>query len=341
MVADQIKNKDCLNTVRLLGAFQVFYYHTITHLHISMPTGITKSVLFILGVPIFFFLSGYLNWFSSSRSVSAGDYYKKRFWRIYPELWVAVLFEILSIIILYRETINWPLLGTFFITQGSIFQFWTPDFLRGYGCGCPNGALWTICMIVQYYIIAYPLQRWLNNKNIRIWLIILFISLVVGAGSNYFVEFLPETIGKLFCQLVLRYFWLFFLGAFVGKYANKILPFVKKYFPLLLLMSLIIMILGIDVKAGLYGILRSTTFCLGALGFAYACPSLNIRTDISYGVYIYHMIIVNIFIQLGLTGNRLYLLLAGIAVLIISFISTKTIGRLSQQWKQRFTKSAL
>ena len=127
-MTDFAKNKDCLNTIRLLGAFQVFYYHTITHMHISMPDSVTKSILFIMGVPVFFFLSGYLNWFSSTRSLTASDYYKKRFWRIYPELWVAVLFEVLTIVILYKEPINWLKLGAFTITQGTVFQFWTPGF---------------------------------------------------------------------------------------------------------------------------------------------------------------------------------------------------------------------
>lgn len=338
---EEHKNKDCLNTIRLLGAFQVFYYHTIIHLHISMPDCVTKSLLFIMGVPIFFFLSGYLNWFSSNRSSSATEYYNKRFWRIYPELWVAVFIEILSIIILYEKPIKWPLLGTFAVTQGTFLQFWTPGFLRGYGCGCPNGALWTICTIIQYYLIAYPLQKWLKDKSLRVWLFVLSISLAVGVLSNHLITFLPVIVGKIYSQLIIMYFWLFFLGTFAGKYVKQILPFVKKYFILLLLASYVIMILGIDVKMGLYGLIRSTTFCLGALGLAYACPRLNLRTDISYAVYIYHMIVVNAFIQMGLTDYKIYLLYVVIIVLIISIISTKTIGKASQNWKRRFTKSSL
>jgi peptidoglycan/LPS O-acetylase OafA/YrhL len=340
-MAEAQKNKDCLNTIRLLGAFQVFYYHTITHLHISMPDGVTKSILFIMGVPVFFFLSGYLNWFSSSRSNSVTEYYKKRFLRIYPELWVAVIIEILSIIVLYGKSINWPLLGTFAITQGTFLQFWTPDFLRGYGCGCPNGALWTICMIIQFYVIAYPLQRWLRDKSLRIWLLVLIISIVVGATSNFFVTLMPMIIGKLYGQLIFRYFWLFFIGLFVGKYAEQVLPFVKRYFLWLLITSGIVWLTGIDYNAGLYGIIRSTLFCFGALGLAYACPRLNIKTDISYAVYIYHMIVVNAFIQLGLTGSKQYLFATITAVLLISLVSTKTIGQLSQNWKRRYTNSSL
>ena len=335
------KNRDCLNTLRLLSAFQVFYFHTITHLHISMPDAVTKCILFIVGVPVFFFLSGYLNWFSSSRSVNAGDYYKKRFFRIFPELWVAVILEIVTIVLLYRERINWPVLGVFAVTQGTFMQFWTPGFLRGYGCGCPNGALWTICMIIQYYIVAYPLQRWLKDKPLKAWIVVLAVSLAIGLLSNRFVAMLPEMAGKLYEQLVFRYFWLFFLGAFIARYSNEVLPFLKKYFLLLLLLSGIVWLCKFDINTGLYGVVRSSAFCLGALGLAYAWPWLNIKTDISYGVYIYHMIVVNAFIQLGLTGRKLYLLAVLAIVLTLSYISAKTIGRLSQNWKKRFTKSSL
>ena len=165
-VSHQLKSKhtptDCLSLIRLIAAFQVFYGHSIRHLDIPMPSVLSDCVRFVMGVPLFFFISGYLNWFSSERSVDALEYYRKRFWRIYPELWAAVILEILTIIYLFKGTINWPLLGVFGITQGTVFQFWTPDFLRGYGCGCPNGALWTICVIIQYYIISYPS----SNKHV-------------------------------------------------------------------------------------------------------------------------------------------------------------------------------
>lgn len=340
-MAETYKHSDCLNTIRLLGAFQVFYYHAIIHLHVDMPDAVTHSVLFIMGVPIFFFLSGYLNWFSSKRSVNAVDYYKKRFWRIYPELWVAVLFEIVSIVVLYKQTISWPLLGTFAFTQGSFLQFWTPEFLRGYGCGCPNGALWTICMIIQYYLVAYPLQHWLIDKKLRTWSLLLGLSIVIGILSKPLVSILPMMVGKLYGQLIFRYFWLFFLGAFVGRYSKNFLPYLKKYFPLMLLLSGVVMLSNFDITIGHYGVIRSLLFCLGALGLSYTCPWLNVKIDISYAMYIYHMIVVNAFIELGLTGLKLYLVGAVIIVLIVSFVSTLTIGQFSKSWKRRFTNSSL
>ena len=136
--------KNSLNTFRLLAALQVLYGHATVHLELQEVPLFGSFIRFFSGVPIFFMLSGFLIWQSIGRSNNYGEYSSKRFWRIYPELWVAVTIEIMVLLILYNQSINWGLLGVFALGQATIFQFWTPDFLRGYGCGVPNGALWTI-----------------------------------------------------------------------------------------------------------------------------------------------------------------------------------------------------
>lgn len=57
----------------------------------------------------------------------------------------------------------------------------------------------------------------------------------------------------------------------------------------------------IDLYGRNYPIVGTNLSCLSSVGFAYAFPKLNIRTDISYTWFIYHMIVVNVFIELGLT----------------------------------------
>ena len=96
------RNNNCLNTIRLLAAIQVLYMHTVSHLKIDMPsTFIAKAmdnfIHFFDGVPIFFTLSGFLIWHSIGRSKTFGEYCKKRFWRIYPELWMAVFIELIVV----------------------------------------------------------------------------------------------------------------------------------------------------------------------------------------------------------------------------------------------------
>lgn len=158
-----------LNTFRLFASIQVLWGHTLAHLGLANVPVLGDFIGFFYGVPIFFTLSGFLIWQSIGRSRSFGDYAKKRFWRIYPELWAAVVVEILVILALYRQPIDWPKLGLFTIGQATIFQFWTPDFLRGYGCGCPNGALWTISVLIQYYFLVYFVYILLKNRRLIVW----------------------------------------------------------------------------------------------------------------------------------------------------------------------------
>lgn len=159
-----------LNTFRLLAALQVLWGHTLAHLDLPNIPVLGSFIGFFYGVPIFFTLSGFLIWQSIGSSHSFVDYAKKRFWRIYPELWVAVAVEIAVLLCLYKQSIDWPQLGLFTIGQATIFQFWTPDFLRDYGCGCPNGALWTIAILIQFYFCAYYFHKWLHNRSIYVWL---------------------------------------------------------------------------------------------------------------------------------------------------------------------------
>jgi hypothetical protein len=42
---------------------------------------------------------------------------------------------------------------------------------------------------------------------------------------------------------------------------------------------------------------------IGVIGFSYEYPKLNIKKDISYGIYLYHMTVVNVMITYGIIGK--------------------------------------
>lgn len=172
----QLFNNNSLNTFRLVAAFNVIFDHAFAHLNVPLDThlgGLLKLFEnFTLGVPIFFFLTGYLILQSVKNENDTVLYLKKRFVRLYPELWVAVIISVLSIIILY-EKCNYFDLFKLIIAQGTFFQFWTPDSLRGFGNGAPNGSLWTICVFIQFYVIAWLLRKKLQNRKVSFWILLL------------------------------------------------------------------------------------------------------------------------------------------------------------------------
>lgn len=87
------KTSNCISLIKLIAAFQVMYGHIVEHLELSVPEPIANTIWYFNGVPIFFVISGFLIWSSMERSPSYKSYIMKRFWRIYPELWVAVFVE--------------------------------------------------------------------------------------------------------------------------------------------------------------------------------------------------------------------------------------------------------
>ena len=327
--------KNCLNTVRLIAAISVMYIHAITHLEVKMPEILTAVIAFFQGVPIFFAMSGFLVWDSVGRSADFLSYAKKRFLRIYPELWTAVLLGIVTILALYDAPILWGQLGLFAVTQGTVFQFWTPDFLRGYGCGTPNGALWTIGVTVQFYIAVYFLHKWLRDKRLGTWIVLVVGAVAVALISPVIKGFLPGIVAKLYGQTLFPYLWWFLLGSMVAANRSILLPLLRKFCIPLLAVSAVLMLTRFDIQMGDYRLLCSATLILGMIGFAYQFPKLNIPIDISYGVYIYHMIVINAMITFGAVKQPLTVLVVVLVTCLLAFVSERTVGRLSMRWKTR------
>ena len=324
-----IRQPNCLNTVRLMAALLILLGHGIQHLGIVAPQWLIWLISYFRGVPVFFVLSGFLIWESLGRN-DGKQYARKRFFRIYPELWGAVTLGLIVMLILYRQTISLPQLGTFTLTQSTFLQFWTPDCLRGYGCGTPNGALWTICVQVQFYIVIWIAYKLLKKRKIGTWLVVMSTCAVVSALLPLLKSGLPEIGYKLLQQTLLPYFWLFMLGCLLAKYSEEILPWLRRLWPVLLILAAVVKWLGFDIEAG-YDLLHSSFMTAGLIGFAYCLPKLNIRIDISYGVYIYHMIVINAMIALGFRGSWGDLAITILITCLLALVSTLTLGRLGDR----------
>lgn len=325
------KQNNCLNLFKLIAALQVMYEHITEHLGINSSIYFDKLFGVFQGVPIFFALSGLLIWFSIERTAnqeSYSKYIKKRFWRIYPEMWVAIAVEIVVMCILYHE---WNIRDTalFALAQSTLFQFWTPDSLRGYGCGTPNGSLWTMCITIQYYIVAWFIYKLMKNRKWFVWVFAIIASIVLGRLGNVVVGLLQnEILLKLYNQTIISYLWIFLLGNGIACFFDKIILFCKKWWPVLISIGVIIVITGFDYSAN-YGILKTLFVILAIIGFSYQFPRLKLKEDISFGVFIYHMTVVNIMITFGWTGKFIDLLIASTISCILGYISTITIGRYS------------
>ncbi|MCI8994058.1 MAG: acyltransferase [Lachnospiraceae bacterium] len=326
---------NCLNLIRIIAAFQVMFGHLVEHMELPINDTFFRLTYFLRGVPIFFVISGFLMWFSIGKSKSYGQYLRKRFWRIYPELWGSVFVELITLVILYR---GWDLksLAFFAFGQGTIFQFWTPESLRGYGVGVPNGALWTMGVMIQFYIVVWFFYKVMKNCKLRTWIIGFIVIFFISFGLDDVTHEIAgrEIIGKLYDQTAIRYFWLFYIGMFVAEHKDCFLPLLQRFWYICLIIAGLFFWTGFDLFSGYY-LGWSLFLAVGLIGFAYRFPQFSISPDISYGLFLYHMIVVNVFVNFGWIGNWLYVIPILIIAVGLAYASTITIGGISLTKKQK------
>lgn len=59
--------------------------------------------------------------------------------------------------------------------QITIFQYYTPNLLRNFGVGTPNGSLWTIPVELEFYILLPVFFLFLKHISIKVKFIALFL----------------------------------------------------------------------------------------------------------------------------------------------------------------------
>lgn len=77
-----------------------------------------------------------------------------------------------------------------------------------------------------------------------------------------------------------------------------------------------------DISVGRRGAFNTFFLCLFMLGFAYRYKKLEFKRNISYGVYLYHMIFVNIAISLGFRESLAAYGIVFVIVMFVGYLST-------------------
>lgn len=286
--------------IRLFAATQVMTFHAFAHFHLDAPYLISFFSIFP-GVPIFFTISGFLISKSLENHHRLLNYFFARALRIFPALWTVVtltviVFGFFGISFFHPEGIKWFTLQLF----GGIY---TPNFLRHFGIGSYNGALWTIVIEIQFYITIPLLYRFRNQKHFNRLIISIFLaSTATSIGIN---NFLPNFGGpteslyeKLLRYSIAPHLYLFLLGVIIQRLNihKSTLIRGKGFFWI----SVYILLsnlpeLSSAMRQGM-NILLGVSFISIAYSMPHLSQSILRGNDISYGVYIYHGLIINAFV---------------------------------------------
>lgn len=339
----RLDRQNNFDLIRLFAALQVLLVHAGHHLGLdSAPWRALASALDCFpGVPIFFFVSGYLISASWVHDPSLSRYAVRRFFRIYPALWVCL--GVTMVLLVARGALDGaPVeIAVWALAQLSIVQFYNPQFLRDFGVGVVNGSLWTIPVELTFYVVlpvaflaVGRIAKGSGSRSVG-WLL-LGLGLVLSAFTDWLVASRPQApTARLLMVSLPPFLYMFAFGVAAFAHRERLLPMAVRVgwwaVPLYAVIAYAsaeggIGRLGMRPDAGLFALLG-----LAILGAAHSRPRLSERflrgNDISYGTYIYHMLVVNMLVSVGWPGSPATVLVVAVVTLLLAWASWRLVER--------------
>lgn len=318
--------------IRLFAASQVAVLHVASYLSPSWnATWIGRVLECFPGVPTFFFISGFLISRSYEKNSALADYTRNRALRIFPALHVCVAANLVLIAMTgYFATVHAGVgdIAALYLAKTTILQFYNPDFMRSFGDGVLNGSLWTICVELQFYFLTPLLYRlFLTGQRRRDTFIILAI-LGVSLVCNRLLyalqpQYADENWWKVFRVSFLPWFYMFLCGVLMQKNFDFFARLLSRnslliVLPLYLGFALLMQQFGARMDNGFSPVLffpLIITIFVAAFSATSAAKALH-GNDISYGLYIYHVPVMNMFLFYGLLGSGYTVITLAISLLL-------------------------
>lgn len=314
--------------IRLVAALQVVIAHAIGHTPLLDTLSGWQRTAFdwflkFPGVPVFFVISGFLIARSYERSLDdPAGYAWRRCLRIFPALWVCLIATLAVLAGFGFLTGDFVQSGTFWgwlAGQATFVQFFNPEQFRGFGIGVANGALWTITVELQFYVFvpllyATLLGKWRGLASNLLLAALFLISFLIycrldiemnGPGSYVATPML----WKLVFVTLAPHLWMFLLGIAIHRHFESLRTWLEGrflYFLAAYISFLAITEMWLPERSFGFYVLHLPTriaLALATISAAYSGRQISGRllrgTDVSYGVYIYHSIVINVLVELG------------------------------------------
>lgn len=320
---EDIRRKNNFDLLRLIFASIVVLFHCSDLSFDPAYAWIPKLISATLAVQGFFTMSGFLIIRSYDRDSQLWSYLEKRARRIFPAYWAALVFTLLigavfSILPL-RSFVGSSSTWKYICSNLLLVNFLNPT-LPGLFTSNPvmqsvNGALWTIKVEVAFYLIV-PLIVVGCRKWGR-WQVLCGIFLLSVFYRNVCDHFhRPKLEIQLPGQLCF-----FIVGALVYYYYE----YFDRHRRWMWFSAIICYVASIVVGGS---VLRALGVALGVMCIALLFPSIGQPAkhgDFSYGIYVFHFPIIQLFISLGLVHFHPQIALGVILVCVgaIAFASWK------------------
>ena len=343
--------------IRLAAASQVVLSHAIGHtgLREKLPEWgrqMFDALAWLPGVPVFFVISGFLIMRSYERSGGGlPGYFKNRALRIFPALWVCLAVTVALLGVFGFLPWSYVMSGNFagwLAGQIGFVQFYNPEQFRGFGIGVANGALWTISVELQFYVFI-PVYSWLATRlaERRRWFlalsgVVFFVSFVAFCVMNVKLNGPGGFTGapilfKLLFNTLAPHLWMFMVGIFIQWNFKRLRPALQGRFlvwaVLYVAMAAATACWVPEFSPGYYACILAARIVLGAATVSAAYSARHLAgtllrgNDISYGVYIYHSLVINALVESARLGSM--------AAVPVVFALTAALAWVSWRWVEK------
>ena len=186
--------------------------------------------------------------------------------------------------------------------QASVFQFYNPAFMRDFGVGVLNGALWTISVELQFYMLT-PILFWLIARGKAALYILIAASVAINVFLRVHHDWTDLRV-KLASVSFLPWVYMYLLGMLVSSRKASVESLLDRV-PLWLVVGAYVasmLAVGNYADNASNAINPLSVVLIAMLLFKMAKRDLRLpqwltgfvrRNDLSYGIYLYHMPVIN------------------------------------------------
>ena len=332
--------------IRLAAALQVAYIHCASHFHtLGTDRPFSSLALLFPGVPVFFFISGFLISKSFERNSNWREYAGNRALRIYPALIVCFVLSLTAMWLCGYFSDKQVPRGQFIawvIAQLTFGQFYNPAFISHPPTWALNGSVWTISVELQFYLLVplmYGLLGLARMPPRRANLVLVALIAVFLTASQLWPGKDPGFGGALAPQLpaalFVPWFYMFLTGVLFQRNSRYFKRWLAGRFPYVFVAYCVLAFLAVR---GLHWSVKDAPQPLLFLGLAlvtfaaaFSAPTLSERllrrNDVSYGLYLYNAPVINVLMLTALLNGYAALWAALGASLALAYASWRLVEK--------------
>jgi len=303
--------------IRLAAALQVLYVHCASHFDtLGRDRALSTLIALFPGVPVFFFISGFLLSKSFERNSNWREYAWNRALRIYPALLVCFL---LSLIAFWQcgffagRQVPGGQFVAWVIAQLTIGQFYNPAFISHAPMRALNGSVWTISVELQFYLLLpllYRLPGFAGAPRRANFILVAMIAVFLLA-SRLWPWTDPGLGGALAPQipatLFVPWFYMFLVGVLFQRNSQFLKRWLAGRFRYVFITYCALAFVAVrELHWTLMDAPQPVLFlglALVTYAAAFSTPRLSERllrrNDLSYGLYLYHAPVISVLLLTG------------------------------------------